>query len=130
MCRSSVNRPIRYASAKKVNKNATSTLQVETCLSASSITFSFLSELLPTYNIFAEFIPSTPFIYSCSWVDSSHLQQKSASRVRDESSGAVDSSWVIFRIRLESQKIATWVRVNDSTRYNTGWVYRLAEANL
>ena len=92
----------------------------------------FLIKWVSKFSLFTLFFPSNTitislmnlFCTSCSWVDSSH--SKSESRVRVESFGAVDSSrvlsfFVLDSSRVESLKIATRVRVNDSTRYNTGW---------
>jgi hypothetical protein len=56
---------------------------------------------------------------SCCRVDSSHLQQKSTSRVRVDSFGAVDSSpasRVIFRIRLESSRRKLRLKSESMTR--------------
>jgi hypothetical protein len=74
-------------------------VQVETCLSASKITFYFFKPFQHSSQ------STTIFLINLSWtsyssVESSHLRQKSTSRVRVESFGAVHSRRDIFRVQL------------------------------
>jgi hypothetical protein len=82
-------------------------------LFTSSSRFTTLPNLF-NYNIFYEFILNK-FVAELTRVIYGRNQQV-------ESFGAVDSSRVIFRIRVETSRRKLRldrVRVNDSTRYNT-----------
>ena len=101
------------------------------CMENYSLFLQALSGLFPTYS--TAIVLMNLSWTSCTWVDSSHLRQKSTSWVRVGSFGAVDSRRAIFRIRFKSKSmtgLVTTLILTELSREMNLWLTELSSMNL